>query len=296
MRTPLRRSLAPCLAAARLEERGRACAAVQHRRLGLAARARPSFRPTSSGSGRRSASRRCRAAARPAWQWRRPTPPSRSNSRRSARSRRSPPKPTRADRRRCTAGPLRIRGRVGDGLYWSLRAAGASPQVAAQYLAALATEIDVGEVGAERRLRPGARAQPRIALRRPRPRRAIRTCSWSDGTPNGRSEWIDAANAERPAPVESGMMMPVDGPHHFLFRQSLSPDPALHPLPCRDRYRRGLGQPDRRRRRRPGRRRRLGRRLWPRGPDRPRRRARQPLRPHERDRRRSPAASSARAS
>jgi hypothetical protein len=45
-------------------------------------------------------------------------------------------------------GPLRIRGRVGDGLYWSLRAAGASPQVAAQYLAALATEIDVGEVGA----------------------------------------------------------------------------------------------------------------------------------------------------
>ncbi|HEY6661845.1 MAG TPA: hypothetical protein VIZ66_02875, partial [Sphingomicrobium sp.] len=41
-------------------------------------------------------------------------------------------------------GPLRIRGRVGDGLYWSLRAAGASPQVAAQYLAALATEIDVG--------------------------------------------------------------------------------------------------------------------------------------------------------
>lgn len=42
------------------------------------------------------------------------------------------------------AGPLRIRGRAGDGLYWSLRAAGASPQVAAQYLAALASEIDVG--------------------------------------------------------------------------------------------------------------------------------------------------------
>src|SRR5437868_8030161 len=46
------------------------------------------------------------------------------------------------------SGPFRIRGRVGDGLYWSLRAAGASPQVAAQYLAALATEIDVGEVAA----------------------------------------------------------------------------------------------------------------------------------------------------
>ncbi|HUP67590.1 MAG TPA: hypothetical protein VM145_05200, partial [Sphingomicrobium sp.] len=44
------------------------------------------------------------------------------------------------------AGPLRIRGRVGDGLYWSLRAAGAAPDVAARYLAAIATEIDVGEV------------------------------------------------------------------------------------------------------------------------------------------------------
>ncbi len=55
-------------------------------------------------------------------------------------------------------GPLRIRGRVGDGLYWSLRAAGASPTVAAQYLAALATEIDVGEVGAQRQFRHGARA------------------------------------------------------------------------------------------------------------------------------------------
>jgi murein DD-endopeptidase MepM/ murein hydrolase activator NlpD len=30
-------------------------------------------------------------------------------------------------------------------------------------------------------------------------------------TAHGRSEWIDAANAERPEPVESGMMMPVDG-------------------------------------------------------------------------------------
>src|SRR5258705_3673365 len=42
------------------------------------------------------------------------------------------------------AGPLRIRGRVGDGLYWSLRAAGAMPQVAGHKLPALATEIDVG--------------------------------------------------------------------------------------------------------------------------------------------------------
>jgi murein DD-endopeptidase MepM/ murein hydrolase activator NlpD len=40
--------------------------------------------------------------------------------------------------------PLRIRGRAGDGLYWALRSAGATPQSAAEYLRALAGEIDVG--------------------------------------------------------------------------------------------------------------------------------------------------------
>src|SRR5688500_7091873 len=48
--------------------------------------------------------------------------------------------------------PLRVRGRAGDGLYWSLRAAGVSPQSAAEYLQALATEIDVGsDIGADDR-------------------------------------------------------------------------------------------------------------------------------------------------
>ena len=40
--------------------------------------------------------------------------------------------------------PLRFRGRVGDGLYWSLRAAGVSPASASDYLRALATRIEVG--------------------------------------------------------------------------------------------------------------------------------------------------------
>ncbi|MDQ3075148.1 MAG: M23 family metallopeptidase [Pseudomonadota bacterium] len=40
--------------------------------------------------------------------------------------------------------PRRIRGRVGDGLYWSLRGSGVSPQAAADYLKALATRLDVG--------------------------------------------------------------------------------------------------------------------------------------------------------
>ena len=83
---------------------------------------------------------------------------------------------------------------------------------------------------------------------------------------NGRSEWIDAANADQPAAVSSGMTWPVERPHHLLFRLSLSPDPALHALPRGLDIGASLGQPDRRRSGRPGRRRRLGGRLWPRGP------------------------------
>jgi murein DD-endopeptidase MepM/ murein hydrolase activator NlpD len=107
-------------------------------------------------------------------------------------------------------GPLRIRGRVGDGLYWSLRAAGASPEVAAQYLAALATEIDVGAVGPSDGfdLVLGTRRQLLYAGLDRVGDSDLQLVKWSVG---GRNEWIDAANAARPAPVESGMMMPVAG-------------------------------------------------------------------------------------
>ena len=122
-------------------------------------------------------------------------------------------------------GPLRIRGRVGDGLYWSLRAAGASPQVAAQYLAALATEIDVGDVtpsdgfdlvlGADRRLLYAGLSRAMSS--------SLQLVRW---TANGRSEWIDAANAERPAPSVGGLMMPANGPvtSYFGYRYH----PILH--------------------------------------------------------------------
>ena len=107
-------------------------------------------------------------------------------------------------------GPVRIRGRAGDGLYWALRDAGASPQVAAEYLAALATEIDVGDVspgdgfdlvfGRDRRLLYAGLARAGQST--------LQLVNWS---PSGQPKWIDAANAERPMPVESGIMMPVDG-------------------------------------------------------------------------------------
>jgi murein DD-endopeptidase MepM/ murein hydrolase activator NlpD len=120
------------------------------------------------------------------------------------------------------SGPLRIRGRVGDGLYWSLRAAGASPQVAAQYLSALATEIDVGAVGPsdsfDMVLGPNREllyaGLDRIG------QGALQLVRWSA---NGRSEWVDAANAARPAPVQSGMMMPAQGPITSYFGNRYHP-------------------------------------------------------------------------
>ena len=122
-------------------------------------------------------------------------------------------------------GPLRIRGRVGDGLYWSLRAAGASPQVAAQYLAALATEIDVGDVspsdgfdlvlGEDRQLLYAGLSRAMSS--------SLQLVRW---TANGRSEWINAANADHPAPSVGGLMMPANGPvtSYFGYRYH----PILH--------------------------------------------------------------------
>ena len=122
-------------------------------------------------------------------------------------------------------GPMRIRGRVGDGLYWSLRAAGASPQVAAQYLAALATEIDVGDVspsdgfdlvlGADRQLLYAGLSRAMSS--------SLQLVRWSA---NGRSEWLNAANADKPAPSVGGLIMPANGPvtSYFGYRYH----PILH--------------------------------------------------------------------
>lgn len=121
--------------------------------------------------------------------------------------------------------PLRIRGQVGDGLYWSLRAAGASPQVAAQYLAALATQMDVGEVGAsdgfDMVLGPGGEllyaGLQRVGSS------AVELVRW---TADGHSRWVNADNVDRPTQLDSGMAMPAQGPitSYFGYRYH----PILH--------------------------------------------------------------------
>lgn len=112
-----------------------------------------------------------------------------------------------------------------DGLYWSLRAAGATPEIAAQYLSALATEIDVGEVGQGDSF-DMVLGRNHVLLYAGLTRvggSALQLVRWNA---NGRSEWIDAANAKQPAPTSSGMMMPVDG--HITSYFGYRYHPILH--------------------------------------------------------------------
>lgn len=124
------------------------------------------------------------------------------------------------------AGPSRIQGRAGDGLYWSLRAAGATPQIAADYLSALATKIDVGDVGPSDAfdLVLGSNRELLYAGLQRVGQAGLQLVRW---TSDGRSEWIDAAaNAQRPESTSSGLMMPVDG--HITSYFGYRYHPILH--------------------------------------------------------------------
>lgn len=115
--------------------------------------------------------------------------------------------------------PKRIRGLAGSGLYWALRSAGASPQTAADYLRALAGQIDVGSdiepgdsfdmVIAHRSSASGdSREGPLLyaGLNRAggKPLQLVR---WRSGS---RLEWIDANALDQPA-SSSAMVWPAAG-------------------------------------------------------------------------------------
>ena len=126
--------------------------------------------------------------------------------------------------------PLRIRGRAGNGLYWALRAAGASSQSAASYLKALATQIDVGEVApddrfdlvlANRRSADGeSAAGPLLYAGLERiGQRPLQLVAWNLG---GRLTWIDAATAGQ-VQAASAMIWPVNARITSTFGMRLHP-------------------------------------------------------------------------
>jgi len=115
--------------------------------------------------------------------------------------------------------PLRIRGRVGDGLYWSLRAAGVTSVAAAEYLRVIGSRIDVGGdiapsdrfdlVIANRRAANGeSEAGPLLYAGLDRAAAGdLQIVRWTIGRRTG---WYDAnGSAEQ---NESGMMWPVAAP------------------------------------------------------------------------------------
>ena len=102
--------------------------------------------------------------------------------------------------------------------------------MAAQYLAALSTEIDVAATSrrttASTLVAAPATASAKALLYAGLDRAAAQDLQLVRWTANGRSQWIDAANAEQPAPVSAGMAWPVAGriTSYFGYRYH----PILH--------------------------------------------------------------------
>jgi murein DD-endopeptidase MepM/ murein hydrolase activator NlpD len=110
-----------------------------------------------------------------------------------------------------TGSEIRVQGAVTDGLYWSLREAGVSPQVAADYLHALSTRIDVGsDVAPYDRFDLVVSKAPGMPLEYAALHRVdgpdVELLKWNVG---GKADWFDtdASGAERSA----GLMTPVAG-------------------------------------------------------------------------------------
>jgi len=115
--------------------------------------------------------------------------------------------------------PLRIRGRVGDGLYWSLRAAGVTSTAATDYLRVIGSRIDVGGdiapsdrfdlVIANRHAANGeSEAGPLLYAGLDRASASdLQIVRWTLG---GRTDWYDANGSAEQS--DSGMMWPVAAP------------------------------------------------------------------------------------
>jgi murein DD-endopeptidase MepM/ murein hydrolase activator NlpD len=109
-------------------------------------------------------------------------------------------------------GVQRINGDVAGGLYWSLRGAGASPTIAAEYLKALATRIDVGEVAPFDRfdfaVAKGAVGEPDRLIYAGIDRAQYSDVQVMKWTANGKTDWFDG-NPQGQA--SNGLMAPAAG-------------------------------------------------------------------------------------
>jgi murein DD-endopeptidase MepM/ murein hydrolase activator NlpD len=108
------------------------------------------------------------------------------------------------------ASNVRVRGAVTDGLYFSLRDAGVSPQVAADYLHALSTRIDVGDVAPFDRFdlvvsKSAGQPLEYAALHRV-DGADVELLKW---TANGKTDWFDTDASG--AAQSAGLMAPVAG-------------------------------------------------------------------------------------
>ena len=124
--------------------------------------------------------------------------------------------------------PLRVRGRVADGLYWSLRSAGVAPETAQDYLRAIGGQIDVGEIGgddrfdlifASRRAETGETV-PGPLLYAGLDRIAADDLQLMRWTVDGRSRWIEAGGAGQQS---AAMMWPVHGRITSRFGRRVHP-------------------------------------------------------------------------
>ena len=108
---------------------------------------------------------------------------------------------------------VRVQGEVSGGLYWSLRDAGVSPDLAAEYLQALASRIDVGADVAPfdrfdlvlAKAPPGQQPKVLFAGLHRFQGEDVQLLKW---TASGRTDWFDADAGNRRS---DGLMAPVAG-------------------------------------------------------------------------------------
>ena len=109
-----------------------------------------------------------------------------------------------------TADAVRVQGAVTDGLYWSIRDAGVSPQLTAEYLHALSTKIDVGsDVAPYDRfdlvIAKGSGQLEYAALHHAAGGGDVELVKWNQ---DGRTDWFDGSAGQAQS---SGLMAPVAG-------------------------------------------------------------------------------------